>query len=570
MNMCLQAEEKKQRQVTAERYLQEDEHVFITEQQQQLMEGDKRTILGRSVDNSPQFEAVKTALQEVADRAATTIETDESRFARQLAFLTSSYNGVILSCTKYLESHTHTLSGMGKFRKQMITGVLKAAQRERDLLAGKAQDVRTQLLQTAGDHKMSELLGTPWTEVIGAARTETVDVTGQATRTVGAGTSELTVFQHGGQTYYFKDQEVLKAEVTEEMQEFLEKHRADLPAEMAALLPSIDLTTLNRIGDDLLAGKTNEEIWSQVEMDDKSVADECRRIVSPDKFELFKNYCLIFVKNENKKSFCQAAGIKIGDVISMRNYASSRMAGYLGVPMLLAPSKTITLKQGASERIGNAMGEAAGIDCKDLTEDQLSKISAIAPEAIRELMNLQTLDYLSGQIDRHQGNYRVVLQEHTVAGQTTYTITRIIGIDNDLAFGALKSETIRSSGDFKGGAYNNLPTFTRKKTSGELCTMDTMDSDMAMKMLALTDDILDFRFQDLLKPEELVAMHTRLHEMQETIKRTFQSNPNFLRKAEDWGAAGVPGMVSQGKGYAAQLYQRINLVKTKNSLPTLS
>ena len=50
---------------------------------------------------------------------------------------------------------------------------------------------------------------------------------------------------------------------------------------------------------------------------------------------------------------------------------------------------------------------------------------------IRELTKLQLLDQLTGQGDRHRGNYFVDIQ-----GSGNKVTVKVTGIDNDLCFGS--------------------------------------------------------------------------------------------------------------------------------------
>ena len=121
--------------------------------------------------------------------------------------------------------------------------------------------------------------------------------------------------------------------------------------------------------------------------------------------------------------------------INRRNSAMSRMADYLGCPDLLARSENVKLKVNGKTVRGTFMKEAEGWDYRNISaESPFLKTNIYSAENLnlkKQIADLQILDYLSGNPDRHGGNMFYQFQEE---GGTAKLIG-IQGIDNDLSFG---------------------------------------------------------------------------------------------------------------------------------------
>lgn len=117
-----------------------------------------------------------------------------------------------------------------------------------------------------------------------------------------------------------------------------------------------------------------------------------------------------------------------GGVVNMsrRNVATSRMASLLGLEELIAKSQTVDITDEATGRLirGNLMDQAEGIEYANVWEDLIN--GRVTSSFLRDVTNLQVLDVLCGQLDRHGGNMMYKVENGNITG--------VQGIDNDAAF----------------------------------------------------------------------------------------------------------------------------------------
>ncbi|GEM_PF-1990711 len=128
-----------------------------------------------------------------------------------------------------------------------------------------------------------------------------------------------------------------------------------------------------------------------------------------------------------------SAGIAGGSRIDNRNAAMSTVADLLGVPDLVARSRPMKIiNKNGQEVEGTFMTQAKGMDTANLSVDAINinedSLRHTDGNALKSVADLQVLDYICGNIDRHGGN---VFYQFDVLGK----ITGIQGIDNDSSFG---------------------------------------------------------------------------------------------------------------------------------------
>lgn len=161
-----------------------------------------------------------------------------------------------------------------------------------------------------------------------------------------------------------------------------------------------------------------------------------------------------------------------GDAIDKRNVATSGVAHLLGVDKLIAKATPIRIEATVDGKTvskqGTFMEFAKGMDLKNLKAKDiiLHKDEALwdTKEGKISLANLQILDYICGNIDRHLANmfYDFDPETHKLKG--------VIGIDNDLSF--LKGDVSLN------GNINNFTSLNHLKV---------IDEEMASKVLALDE-----------------------------------------------------------------------------------
>lgn len=188
--------------------------------------------------------------------------------------------------------------------------------------------------------------------------------------------------------------------------------------------------------------------------------------------------------------------------INLRNNAMSDYAGMLGMPNIVARSVPMTLIRDGVVSHGSFMDTAQGVSVHDLNKGNpkfRGRNLLITGEALRQISNLQVIDFLSGNIDRHSGNmfYRV---DCSKPGEVR--LVGVQGIDNDASFGEV---------EYKGGGLN-----------GRMSNIDDIkliDDETARRILATKpDDVENMIRLARLSNGELSQARERLEAMQERIR----------------------------------------------------
>lgn len=188
-------------------------------------------------------------------------------------------------------------------------------------------------------------------------------------------------------------------------------------------------------------------------------------------------------------------GVRDGARIDSRNSAMSAVADLLGVPKLLARSTNMRFTDGEGRtQEGTMMDYGKGLDLNDdlalFTHVNDAPFSgADSHKALRQLADLQALDYVCGNVDRHAGN---LFYQTNEAGD----IIGVQGIDNDSSFGSFA----------RGGEnYNRLPgtdnmNCISKSMSDRILKLDPTQLRFMLRGRGLSEREMDFavnRMNDL-------------------------------------------------------------------------
>lgn len=262
-----------------------------------------------------------------------------------------------------------------------------------------------------------------------------------------------------------------------------------------------------------------------------------------DEFEKYRNdpdfFCALFdfsVKGEQLTISTgvneEVVGLRPGDNIDSRNSAMSSVANLFGVSDLIAKSKQIAVHMpDGSFQTGTFM---EFVDSKDVTKlDSIDEMRVAGLDAYEgkdvkiQLANLQVLDYVCGNVDRHLGNilYQFDPQTHKLAG--------IKGIDNDASF--LRRRLTDSQG------LAQLPS---------LRDLRVIDEAMAKKLLEIDEGMFTATLHGYgLNEEEIASAYDRLHNLQEAVRNAKTYDPKeglppygevgeghgiTIVKSEDW------------------------------------
>ncbi len=140
----------------------------------------------------------------------------------------------------------------------------------------------------------------------------------------------------------------------------------------------------------------------------------------------------------NQYSIMQEAGIKKNANISDRNCAMTDIANLLGCGDILAKSVPMTIEIDGEKVDGVFMETVEGTDVNRVKEDDIvfdaTEDSFHHSKALDQVLDLQVLDYICGNIDRHGGNMIYQFEKNN-KGQVY--LKGIKGIDNDCSFGTV-------------------------------------------------------------------------------------------------------------------------------------
>jgi hypothetical protein len=127
-------------------------------------------------------------------------------------------------------------------------------------------------------------------------------------------------------------------------------------------------------------------------------------------------------------------GVDEGASIDQRNVAMTNVATLCGVPELLAKSSNVQMQIGNRLVDGIFMEKAEGFDVLRINpRDPITKFEDSAFEngaGLKSLAELQVLDYLCMNMDRHEGNML-----YQFSDDNPPKLMAVVGIDNDFSFG---------------------------------------------------------------------------------------------------------------------------------------
>lgn len=133
-----------------------------------------------------------------------------------------------------------------------------------------------------------------------------------------------------------------------------------------------------------------------------------------------------------------------GSGIETRNNAMYDVAGLIGVPSIIAKSESMIVEINGKKVCGTFMATAEGSDMEHPTEDDpmvkwqmnggtnpSATTYDVSPEAIKQLMQMDALDYICGNEDRHPGN---MFYKFDTSDPLRPVLIGVTGIDNDQSF----------------------------------------------------------------------------------------------------------------------------------------
>ena len=205
----------------------------------------------------------------------------------------------------------------------------------------------------------------------------------------------------------------------------------------------------------------------------------------------------------NQYAVMQTAGIKKNSNTSERNCAMSDMANLFGCDNLLANSVPMKIKIDGKEVDGVFMETAEGSDINNLRDDDpifnTSFASFSNSNAMDQLTDLQVLDYICGNVDRHNAN---IIYQFGKDKNGSVVLNGIKGIDNDCSFGVVNPKEGKSA--MRMVNPENMQYITQRM-------MDKLES---ITPSALRMKLANYHFSE----DELNAVCSRAEKVKQAVK----------------------------------------------------
>ncbi len=281
--------------------------------------------------------------------------------------------------------------------------------------------------------------------------------------------------------------------------------------------------------DDKSAEDLYKILWPQFRELGKTLGKERAEQLKKDKgfYQLMHDFRMNDTPKIRSARAMEFNQIPKGSNIEKRNAAMSCVAQLMGLSDMLAYSGTASYEKDGKKISGIFMEKAEGLDVGagdrpesdpegfEKYKEEVKELSDISvwdtPEAKAQTADLQVLDYICGNTDRHGAN---MLYKFETDANGNKKLKKITGIDNDLSFGIWNGE-YQDKGNFR----------VMQKPAG----FGIMMRSTAMKILALDREALEFMLADKLEKAEINAAWERTQEMQKLINEAIQEE----RQAEN-------------------------------------
>ena len=228
--------------------------------------------------------------------------------------------------------------------------------------------------------------------------------------------------------------------------------------------------------------------------------------------------------------------------MTRRNVATSRVAALLGLGNLVAESQTaeITDESTGQTMRGNVMKKSryttSGAEYRGKHMMKIEKNDAkafgegreidmslnmnVTGGFQRDMCNLQVLDAICGQQDRHENNFFV----GSVGKNDDQKLSGVQGIDNDGAFGMGDNSLKQRPEGHAAAIYDK---------NGNM-SIPFMDKNLAQRIELLDPETIRFALKDLLTDDEINATIRRLDKTRKAIEKQRMEDPSRLLEDDEW------------------------------------
>lgn len=195
-------------------------------------------------------------------------------------------------------------------------------------------------------------------------------------------------------------------------------------------------------------------------------------------------------------------GIDDASTIEGRNVVFSRVAELLGIGKQIARAVSMTVEVNGEKKKGVFMDAVEGVDLGRMDPETVKKEYKdgiqMSNGALKQLSDIQMLDFILGNKDRHAGNmiYDIGKDENGKA-----VLRGVTGIDNDYSLGSENGDRVST------------------RYSMSISDITFCSASMAEKLSLMTDEMMLLSMQDQqLSSEEKNAAVNRLHQVQEKLR----------------------------------------------------
>lgn len=397
----------------------------------------------------------------------------------------------------------------------------------KERIPGIAQEFRAKAMEAGGNVPLTLL-----DVVVEAQEIKTFHVEGQR-QNVGQGASDVKRLQEGEKVFYFKGDEYLKG--------FIESANELLPMLQNAELREVmekRLKALEKHGTDVdMRTFANMIVFVR----DNGTINESRYT---EWNELFRGNPreLIEADLENWKEFAKGVSQKFVTVdtalaesllldrnadMTARNFASERVAELLGQKGLIVRNRdAIVVNEDGVQKKGFIMDQAEGVPAYRMREMamELGYEVHFTAEAQKKLLNFQIVDMITGQVDRHAGNYFVQYDRDDEA--KTLTVKGVTGIDNDFAFG----RSVQMDSENTGSIFTDDGKYK----------FGMMDKEMYQTLMSMSPELLATNLEGVIEPRYMDALKERFETVRQRLKAAKEeadkNGGDFFRERGGWNA----------------------------------
>lgn len=511
--------------------------------------------LGRK-GNSESFEAIGIMLNSLNERLSDRFSFEHKEY-NDIVFdsVVSTFDTLIKLCDEYIKTHEDPKSIFGKNRKELVDKLRGIAQADKAKLESQTADFKSLNADQQSQTSFLAMLRSARTVHL---HTDDFEQMRDSKATGGQASDVMKLNVNGDNvrgvrdgekaTHYFKFED----EINIDRAEWVEGTWGNMELQFNA--STVIDNVLKRYPD---VSSEDEKIIKQWAVTNTTGAEKQEKLPL-DKLSPKGREILISVNSlmsGAKTSLEQLAFLeltkKTGTInMSNRNVATSRLAELFGVGNLVAKSENVEITDNNNRKFtGNLMESAiAGRDARGLgMELNAGKSESLVDEASkgegyqieigatgafqRDMCNLQILDCICGQVDRHSGNIIVSQDENgDLAG--------LQGIDNDAAFG-LNEDNSFATADIK----HNRSVINRE--TGEL-NLPYVDDEMARRIESISPSALEYVLKDLLAKDEINACIIRFNKIKQVIQKTRKEQPErFLKNENDWNDDTAQKMIDE-------------------------